>query len=104
MFVRCRHLRENETQTTLFRFQFGTGFVKLFKLDLEGNECDLSMEMPSDFHVVLDFLPMDVWGVDGESNAKERVADRYRGRRHRKRDSPRELAAVAGNHAAARAA
>ena len=104
MFVRCRHLRENETQTTLFRFQFGTGSVKVFKLDLEGNECGLSMEMPSDFHVVLDFLPMDVWGVDGESNAKERVADRYRGRRHRKRDSPRELAAVAGNHAAARAA
>ena len=60
VFVRCRHLRENETLTTLFRFQFGIGFVKLFKLDLEGNECDLSMEMPSDFHVVLDFLPMDV--------------------------------------------
>ena len=80
MFVRCRHLRENETLATLFRFQFGVGFVKLFKLDLEGNECDLSMEMPSDFHVVLDFLPMDVWGVEGEIDTKERFADRYRGR------------------------
>lgn len=59
MFVRCRHLREDETLTTLFRFQFGVGYVKLFKMDLEANECDLTVKMPDEFHVVLDFLPMD---------------------------------------------
>ena len=59
MFVRCRHLNAHEKQTTLFRLQFETGFIKLFKLDLEGKDCDLNVEVPGAFHVVLDFTPVD---------------------------------------------
>ena len=60
MFVRCRHLNAHEKQTTLFRLQFETGFIKLFKLDLEGKDCDLNVEVPGAFHVVLDFTPVDL--------------------------------------------
>ena len=59
MFVRCRHLNAHERQTTLFRLQFETGFIKLFKLDLEGKDCDLNVAVPGAFHVVLDFTPVD---------------------------------------------
>ena len=43
VFMRCRHLGENSAITTLFRLQFHTGFIKLFKLELMENEVDASV-------------------------------------------------------------
>lgn len=42
VFVRCRHLGEKAT-TTLFRLQFHTGFVQIFKLELTEKEIDASV-------------------------------------------------------------
>ena len=40
VFLRLRHLTARQTSTTLFRAQFYTGFVKLFKLNLSAKELD----------------------------------------------------------------
>ena len=40
VFLRLRHRSARQTSTTLFRAQFYTGFVKLFKLNLAAKELD----------------------------------------------------------------
>lgn len=40
VFLRLRHRTARQTSTTLFRAQFYTGFVKLFKLNLAAKELD----------------------------------------------------------------
>ena len=41
---------------TLFRFQFYTGFIKMFKLELASNEVDASVDL-SNLHVSCSFTP-----------------------------------------------
>ena len=43
MFVRCRHLGVDGVSVTLFRTQFHTGFVQLYKVDLDEEELDASV-------------------------------------------------------------
>ena len=43
VFIRLRHLKENQTPTTLCRMQFHTSFIKLFKLELSERELDASV-------------------------------------------------------------
>lgn len=42
---------------TLFRFQFYTGFIKLFKLDLAAKEIDQTLHMPDTLQVACTFTP-----------------------------------------------
>lgn len=44
VFLRLRHLTARQTSTTIFRAQFYTGFVKLFKLNLAAKELDQTKE------------------------------------------------------------
>lgn len=58
VFIRCRHVPANSDRpVTLFRFQFYTGFIKLFKFDLQSTEVDPSISLPADLRVECAFTP-----------------------------------------------
>ena len=42
VFIRCRHLDASST-TTIFRTQFHTGFIQLFRIDSDSTELDASI-------------------------------------------------------------
>lgn len=43
VFLRCRHLSSTGQVSTMFRLQFHTGFIKLFKLEVDEKEVDASI-------------------------------------------------------------
>lgn len=43
VFIRCRHLNSTGQVNTLFRLQFHTGFIKLYKLEVDEKEVDASV-------------------------------------------------------------
>lgn len=64
VFIRCRHLPAgSDRPVTLFRFQFYTGFIKMFKLDLPCSEVDPSLPLPSSLHVECAFTPGSKEGI-----------------------------------------
>ena len=69
VFLRLRHLTARQTSTTLFRAQFYTGFVKLFKLNLSAKELDQTKNW-EDLSVACAFSPAE---------ATELMEDPYEG-------------------------
>lgn len=68
VFIRCRHLGTSST-STIFRTQFHTGFVQLFKIDFDPTELDASISyfvpficycsLPQKLRFQCDFLPVE---------------------------------------------
>lgn len=58
VYMRLRHLAANQSTTTVFRAQFYTGFVKLFKLDFGARDLDTARAL-GDVTVACTFAPAE---------------------------------------------
>ena len=59
VFVRVRHACSVGAPETVFRVQFHTGFVKLFKIELNAKEMDASVSLSDSMTLQFDFLPVE---------------------------------------------